>query len=328
MDDQKRADLPIVSLEHWWSGADSDRAATAATLDDALQRWGFLLVTDHGIPDRLPNDIRAAMRRFFSLDDSVKAQYVTEHNRGWVASNTETVAATYGVETAPDMRESFVFGPEDRPDDEYHREGTPEWFGPTPYPDEIPGLRDSVVEWTSGSTRVARAVMEACAIALDIDPADVLNVCQRPASTSAVHWYPPLSKTGPPRPGAFRIGPHTDFNTVTVLDREPGVGALEIQDIDGAWLQAPHVPGALLINVGDLMTIWSSGRWRSTYHRVLPPQGSAPDEDLMSLVFFLAADYDAMIVPLVGDPAPPFEFGSWRRAKMALLAEGLPGNAD
>lgn len=46
------------------------------------------------------------------------------------------------------------------------------------------------------------------------------------------------------------------------------------------------------------------------------------------LCFFLAADYAAMIVPLIGDPAPPFEFGSWRRAKMALLAEGLQGNAD
>ena len=300
----------------------------AAAIDDSLVRWGFLRVVGHDVPDRLAADIRSLLRGFFALDSSVKQQYGTEHNRGWVANGTETTAASYGLETPPDIKESFVFGPEDRPDDQYHRDGTPEWFGPNQYPVETPGLQDLVVDWLSRAERLARAVMEACAVALDIDPAVVLGVCERPTSAFAVHWYPPLSHTGPPAPGAFRVGPHTDFSTVTVLDRQAGVGALEIQDLDGSWIQPEHVPGALLINIGDLMAMWSNGRWRSTRHRMRPPQQDAPDEEFMSLVFFLEADYDAEIVPLIGDPAPPIEFGSWRRAKMALLTDGLPPEAQ
>lgn len=318
------ADVPVIDLGGWWSGDSAARAAIATDVDDALRRWGFLVVTGHDIDEGLAGDIRSVMRSFFDLDSSVKERYEIEHNRGWVPDGTETVSASYGLETPPDIKESFVFGPEGRPDDAYHRAGTPEWFRPNSYPAETPGLRTLVVDWLAQAERVARAMMEACAVALGIDPAVVLRVCERPTSAFAVHWYPPLTQTGRPLPGAFRVGPHTDFSTVTVLDRQPGVGALEIQDLGDTWVQPPHVPGSLVINVGDLMAMWSDGRWRSTRHRVLPPHEAAPDEELMSLVFFLEADYDAEIVPLIGDPVPPIVFGSWRREKMRLLSEGLP----
>jgi isopenicillin N synthase-like dioxygenase len=49
------------------------------------------------------------------------------------------------------------------------------------------------------------------------------------------------------------------------------------------------------------MARWTGDRWRSTRHRVLPPNRRAPDEELMSLIMFCEADVDAVIVPL---PAP------------------------
>jgi isopenicillin N synthase-like dioxygenase len=65
------------------------------------------------------------------------------------------------------------------------------------------------------------------------------------------------------------------------------------------------VPGAFTINTGDLLARWSGGRWKSNRHRVLPPQAEAPDEDLISLVYFYEADHDAVIEslqPPIGQP--------------------------
>ncbi len=110
-------------------------------------------------------------------------------------------------------------------------------------------------------------------------------------------------------PGQFRIGPHTDFGTVTVLDREPGAGGLQV-DIDGVgWVDAPYDPEALTVNIGDLLAHWTGLRWRSGRHRVLPPQAGAPHEELVSLVFFFELDHDALVTPL----APPIG----RRADLA-----------
>jgi len=57
----------------------------------------------------------------------------------------------------------------------------------------------------------------------------------------------------------------------------------------------------LTVNIGDLLARWTGGRWRSTRHRVLPPQAEAPDEDLLSLIFFYEANHDAVVESL---PAP------------------------
>jgi isopenicillin N synthase-like dioxygenase len=82
---------------------------------------------------------------------------------------------------------------------------------------------------------------------------------------------------------------------MTVLDREPGIGGLQVWSATEGWQDAPYLPGALTINTGDLLARWSGARWKSNRHRVLPPSALAPDEDLVSLVYFYEADHDAMI---------------------------------
>jgi isopenicillin N synthase-like dioxygenase len=113
-----------------------------------------------------------------------------------------------------------------------------------------------------------------------------------------INWYPPLDVTGPPEENQFRIGPHTDFGTVTILDREPGKGGLQVWTEDGGWADAPFHPEAFTINTGDLLARWSGARWKSNRHRVLPPQAAAPDEDLVSLVYFYEADHDTVVEAL------------------------------
>ncbi|WP_308253596.1 2OG-Fe(II) oxygenase family protein, partial [Pseudonocardia sp. ICBG601] len=68
------------------------------------------------------------------------------------------------------------------------------------------------------------------------------------------------------------------------------------------WTDAPYTPGALTVNVGDLLAHWTGHRWRAGRHRVLPPQTHAPTEDLVSLVFFFELDHDAVVTPLAPPP--------------------------
>ena len=137
-----------------------------------------------------------------------------------------------------------------------------------------------------------------CATALALDVDFFTRHTGHATHTMNINWYPPMALAGQPEPGQFRIGPHTDFGTVTILDREPGRGGLQVWTPQDGWEDAPYEPGAFTINTGDLLARWSGGRWKSNRHRVLPPQAEAPDEDLVSLVYFYEADHDAVIESL------------------------------
>ena len=133
-----------------------------------------------------------------------------------------------------------------------------------------------------------------------------------------------MQQTGEPAPDQFRIGPHTDFGTVTILDREPGRGGLQVWTQDGGWADAPYHPDALTINTGDLLARWSGDRWRSNRHRVLPPQAEAPDEDLVSLVYFYEADHDSVVHalrPPIGRPNdyPPVVASDFLRERLDAI---------
>ena len=175
------------------------------------------------------------------------------------------------------------------------------WFPPNVWPSEVPDLQAAASRYLAAMTAVSQDLLEVCAAALGLPPETLTALARHPTWTFNINRYPPLTEVGEPLPGQFRIGPHTDFGTVTVLDREPGAGGLQV-DIDGlGWVDAPYDPDALTVNIGDLLAHWTGLRWRSGRHRVLPPQAGAPHEELVSLVFFFELDHDALVTPL----APP-----------------------
>ena len=299
--------IPTVDLDVWRA----DPKAVAAQVDTALQRAGFLLVTGHGVDAALRAGVRAAARRFFALPDEVKQRYAVRiGGRGWLAPGVEANGLVEGTETPPDLKESFAVGP-DTPTGDAAVDAV--WFPPNVWPAEVPELRAVVTRYTSAMRRVADDLLELCATALGLPVATLTSLATNPTWTFNINRYPPLTEVGQPADGQYRIGPHTDFGTVTVLDREPGAGGLQVfvtalqdsgqddPDGPGVWQDAPYDPDALTVNIGDLLAHWTGLRWSSGRHRVLPPQAAHPDEELMSLVFFYELDHDAVVTPL----APP-----------------------
>lgn len=287
--------ITTIDLSRWYAGG-AEADAVAAEVDEGLQQAGFILVTGHGVDPVLAADVRAAARAFFAQSHAVKSRYsVPVGGHGWIGPGAEANGYAEGTETPPDLKESFSLGA-DTPT------GDPDvdriWFAANVWPEEVPGLRPLVTAYTAQMRRVADDLLALFAHALGLSHNPFEWLADRPTWTMNINHYPPVSVVGEPEPGQFRIGPHTDFGTVTILDREPGAGGLQVYSESGGWADAPHRSDALTVNIGDLLEYWSGRRWPSGRHRVLPPQPDAPEEDLVSLIYFYEANHDAVVTPL------------------------------
>lgn len=292
--------VPVIDLAPWFHGDAADRTAVGEAVDEAFQQWGFALVTGHGIPDDVAATLRRLARRFFALPCEIKGRYVASptNGRGWLPPGSEANAFSEGTVSPPDLKESLSYGANAATgDDEVDRI----WFRPNPMPCEIAGLAEAITDYMARMRALAGQLMEVCAVALGLPPTFFAETTDHPSYTFNANWYPPLTVVGPPEEGQYRIGPHTDFGTLTLLDREPAEGGLQVFTRDRTWIDVPVRPGALTVNTGDLLARWTGDRWLSARHRVLPPQASAPDEEMTSLVFFYEANPDALIESL----APP-----------------------
>jgi len=89
---------------------------------------------------------------------------------------------------------------------------------------------------------LADELLVICAAALGLERDFFTRHTGHATHTMNINWYPPMTVAGPPEPGQFRIGPHTDFGTVTILDREPGRGGLQVWTEEDGWEDAPYVP--------------------------------------------------------------------------------------
>ncbi len=313
--------IPLIDLAPWFDGDDADRAQLAKTVDQHLRRCGFLVVINHGIDQSVFSDTRAACSAFFHLDESIKEQVAPKADvyRGWIGGGKEANGATYGVDTPPDLKETFAYGTVDVVD-EALRDRYPKWYAQNLWPSEPASFRPAAERFWRESKRLADELLQLFALALDLEPTSLLDFCQQTTATGTLNWYWPYTHEAPVD-GQYRIGPHTDFGTLTILDRQPGMGGLQVLDDEGNWIDAPCIDGALIVNTGDMIRQWTNDRWRSNEHRVLPPTATAPDEELISLIFFHEPDAETIIDPLPSCVSPQNPARYEPIAAMDYLAE-------
>src|SRR5207302_10641305 len=125
------------------------------------------------------------------------------------------------------------------------------------WPDEVPRMREVVTEYLHRMHALSDELMAICAVALGLPDDYFTRYLTHPTYGFNLNWYPALHRIGPPEPGQFRIGPHPDSGTVTVLDRESGLGGLQVYTLDGEWVDAPFDRDAFTINIGDVMARWT-----------------------------------------------------------------------
>jgi len=232
-----------------------DVAATApADLLVALQRHGALLVTDPSLPMARTTTALRDAAAFFDLPAAAKQALAIAHSphfRGYSEMHNER-----------DWREQIHFGREEPviPGSEPHGR----LQGPNLWPDDVAwALR--MREWLHGVERLGVRVLEAIAQALGVASAPWLG--GDPYLLMKLIGYHPQPAATPTRQG---VAAHLDFSLVT-LTLQDDVGGLQVCDRDGVWHDVPTVPGALLVNIGELLQYTTGNRLVATPHRVVNP---------------------------------------------------------
>ena len=293
----------MIDLAPFATGADhaSDAArAEAVRVDEALREVGFVTVVGHGVDDEVREPYFDAMREFFAQPVERKEAIAigrSAYHRGYVGLGAESLDGALGNDddaigsaTAGDLKETLDTGNEYPLDHPLVVAGTP-LHGPNQWPD-LPGFRHVYDAYRAAAVEAALRMQRAMAVALGLAPGFFED---QPGDTMfhlrLIH-YPPQSRVTP-APGQYGCGAHTDYGTLTVL-ADDGVGGLQVCRRSGDWVDVDVPDGHLVVNIGDLMAIWTNDRWVSNPHRVVNPAGS----DRYSSPLFVTPPFDLRIETL------------------------------
>jgi len=274
--------LPVVDVSALAEPVGADRRATVLALKRAASEVGFLYVSGHGVDAAAVHAVEEVARAFFALPQAAKLRYHirgSPNHRGYVPPGEEVFyAATEDTKEAFDLaREVSDFAPGP----------LCKFLGPNQWPREVPDFSRVVQRYYGEVFELGRRLLSAFAEALELD-ADFFAahlVCP-PSQLRLIH-YPPA----PALERSMGIGEHTDYECLTLLhSTAPG---LEVKNARGDWVPAPPLPGAFVVNIGDLLEIWSNGTFVSTFHRV-----RAVSEHRYSFPLFFNVDYDTVVEPL------------------------------
>ena len=293
----------LIDIAPFRSGGPGERRRVAEAFGAAFETTGFATLVGHGVDEALAQRMYDAASGFFALPVEVKQAAAAPEKakgRGYLPIGVESVAATLGGETPPDLCEALVFRSLKR-----ERAGATENI----WPERPETLRATVSAWHDALFGLTQTLMRMSALALDL-PEDHFQADYEDPSLALRFVNYPDQET-PARPGQLRYGAHHDYGGLTVLRQDAAPGGLQIADADGSWRDAPAIPGSFVINVGDLMSRWTNGRWRSTLHRVVnPPRELTGSTRRLSLVAFTGPNENTVVSCLPGcesadRPAPP-----------------------
>jgi len=310
--------VPTIDVSQWSDGDDAVRDGIAQQVDEACRSIGFMQITGHGIPPTVIDGFASAIDEYFALpiDEKLALQPPRPSiNRGYAPPQSERLSYSLGIDSPADMFEAFNVGAsaDDFPGlglDDTERYGDTYASNLWPDADAVPSFRPGVDAWFDHAGAFARRMTSIVARAIGLPEDFFESFTDHSIDVLRMNNYalPPGTQLEPEQLG---MGAHTDYGIVTVLwaDSVPG---LEILGPDGAWQSVMPAPGALLINLGDLLQRWTNDRYISTMHRVVPP--TDPEGRSIrrrSAAFFHDGNADAVISTLepcrAADGTSPYE---------------------
>ncbi|KAL5542205.1 hypothetical protein UlMin_009915 [Ulmus minor] len=212
---------------------------------EASETWGFFQIVNHGIPVSVLDEMKVGVRRFYEQDIEIKKKYYTR-----------------GFEKAMSYNSNF---------DLYSGKST-NWrdtmyciMAPnSPNPEEFPEVcRDILINYSKQVTKLGTVLFELLSEALGLNPSHLNDIDCTEGLAILGHYYPAC-----PQP-ELTIGAtkHSDKDFLTVVLQDH-IGGLQVLH-HNKWFDIPPEPGALVINVGDLLQLISNERFKSVEHRVL-----------------------------------------------------------
>jgi len=277
-----RDELPVIDIGPLLNDGPADQVAHE--MRAACRRHGFFYIHGHEVAEELQERLEQLSREFFALEPARKQTIAMKTGgrawRGYFAVGDELTSGQ------PDQKEGIYFGAELPSDDPRVQAGLP-LHGPNLFPN-IPGFRDTVLEYLSAMTTVGHAVMRGIALSLDMEPETIHDRwTYEPTILFRIFHYPPLAAQLENQ--TWSVGEHTDYGLLTLL-RQDQTGGLQVKTDDG-WIDAPPIPGTFVCNLGDMLDRVTGGHYRSTPHRVF----NSGTSGRLSFPFFFDPAWDASI---------------------------------
>ncbi|TVS00865.1 MAG: isopenicillin N synthase family oxygenase [Rhodobacteraceae bacterium] len=273
--------LPVIDISGLAASDPAARRAVGGDLRAACLEHGFFYCVGHGVPHSLIDAAMAQTRAFFDLPMTAKQaldKAQSPANRGYEHLGGQTLQPG----ALPDRKEGFYIGEDLAPDHPRVRAGAFN-AGANLWPADLPEFRPVMVAYFAALGVVAERIMSGLALSLDLREDHFSAFTTDPAATLRLLHYPPSRPEVPDELGA---GAHTDFGGLTLLLQDE-VGGLQVMGRDG-WIEAPPMPGAYIVNLGDMIARWTNDRYRSTLHRVINRSG----RERYSIPYFYSGNPD------------------------------------
>jgi len=296
---RQAGDIPLIDLAPFRRGVLGAKAETARAIARALESIGFFAICNHGLDDAAVDRALAAGRQFFALPLAEKlAVKISPAHRGYMPMSDQHRAEA----GRPNLSESFLVGSALAPDDPDVRAGKP-MHGPNQWPPRPAALRPTLDAYYEEATQLGYRLVELFEAALELPEGYFRASFGRHMGFIRALHYPEAPQ---PRPAdLFGAAPHSDFGFLTIVTQDDA-GGLQVRRRDGVWIDAPRLPGAAVVNVGDMLMRWTNDRFVSTPHRVLNPVG----RERYSLAFFFDPAFDTVVecLPTCQGPGNPARY--------------------
>lgn len=317
-------EIPVLDLADYRAGTPGARERLGQALRHALEEVGFYFIVNHGVSADLIAGAFEAARRFHDLPEDAKlALRINQHNIGFLPlRGSVTRHSKLNADNKPNLVEAF-FTKRERPP------GTPEqpFRAPNRWPEGLPGFKDAVLAYQDALEALGKSLLPLYATALELPPDWFTAAFAEPMYTLRLAHYPRQDVVAE---NEFGIAPHSDTSFMTLLAQND-VPGLSIRLPNGRWIDAPPLPGSILLNGGDLLRRWTNDRFLATPHRVINRSG----QERYAVPFFFDCGYDWRMTCLptcTGPGNPPKyepitypEYMTWFRNKNYAASVKLQG---
>lgn len=271
---QQTEQLPIIDLSRL------HEPVTRDALDLACRDWGFFYLINHGIDASSTDALLTVAKHFFHQPSDIKRKISRTEQNPWGYFDQELTKNRF------DWKEVFDYGPQ------HGEKLVPRW------PTGIPGFRLALMTYYRACEEIAFELLGAVSENLSM-PRHFFDYLFEPEHTSfaRINYYPPCpdpespAAVEVPSSGFQGINHHTDAGMLTILLQDQQAG-LEVNK-GGRWHLIEPIPGALVVNIGDIAQVCSNDRYRAALHRV---RANSVDERF-SVPFFLNPAYSASYAP-------------------------------
>ncbi|KAL9447715.1 hypothetical protein AB3S75_015235 [Citrus x aurantiifolia] len=241
--DSSAQQLPVIDMHKLLSGDGSE----LEKLDHACKEWGFFQLMNHGVSSSLVEKVKAEIQEFFNLPIDEKKKFwqqpgdIEGFGQLFITSEEQKLDWGYGFTmfTLPTHLRK------------------PHLFPKLPLP-----FRDDLEVYLTELKNLTLRILDLMAKALRMDPNDMKELFENGMQSLRMNYYPPCPQ--PEQVLGFK--PHSDGSVLTILLQINEMNGLQIKK-DGKWFAVKPLPDAFIVNVGDVLEIFSNGTYRSIEHR-------------------------------------------------------------